>query len=110
MASAADFLEWLALNTPPSVLVSDIGMPEEDGVELIEKLRALDAEKGGGIPAVALTAYAGPEDRGRVLSAGYQVHLPKPVEPDRLASVIAQLTSPELKSFQTGGGAHASGK
>lgn len=110
LASTADFLAWLAKNPPPSVLVSDIGMPGEDGFELIEKLRALGSDRGGRIPAVALTAYAGPDDRGKVLSAGYQVHLPKPVEPETLANIIAQLTSAELKTFQTGGGAHASGK
>jgi PAS domain S-box-containing protein len=73
------------------VLVSDIGMPEMDGYALIEKVRQLPKERGGRIPAAALTAYAGVEDRMRVLSAGYQMHIPKPVEPAELATVVANL-------------------
>jgi len=73
------------------VLVSDIGMPEVDGYALIEKVRQLPAESGGRIPAAALTAYAGVEDRMRVLSAGYQMHIPKPVEPAELTTVVASL-------------------
>ena len=73
------------------VLVSDIGMPLMDGYALIEKVRRLPAERGGRIPAAALTAFAGVEDRMRVLSAGYQMHIPKPVEPAELATVVASL-------------------
>jgi CheY-like chemotaxis protein len=73
------------------VLVSDIGMPEADGYTLIGKVRALPAEKGGRIPAVALTAYARVEDRVRALTAGFQVHVPKPVEPVELIAVVASL-------------------
>lgn len=73
------------------VLVSDIGMPEMDGYALISKVRQLPLERGGRIPAAALTAYAGVEDRMRVLSAGYQMHIPKPVEPAELATVVANL-------------------
>lgn len=73
------------------VLVSDIGMPGEDGYWLIKKVRALDQESEKGIPAVALTGYAGPEERLRLLSAGYQVHVAKPVELNELAIVIANL-------------------
>ena len=73
------------------VLVSDIGMPLMDGYALIEKVRQLPAERGGRIPAAALTAYAGVEDRMRVLSAGYQMHIPKPVEPAELTTVVANL-------------------
>jgi len=73
------------------VLVSDIGMPQMDGYALIEKVRQLPAERGGRIPAAALTAYAGVEDRMRVLSTGYQMHIPKPVEPAELATVVASL-------------------
>lgn len=62
------------------VLISDIGMPLMDGYALIEKVRRLPLECGGRIPAIALTAYAEVEDRMRMLSAGYQSHLPKPVE------------------------------
>jgi PAS domain S-box-containing protein len=73
------------------VLVSDIGMPSMDGYALIEKVRQLPAERGGKIPAAALTAYAGVEDRMRVLSTGYQMHIPKPVEPAELTTVVANL-------------------
>ena len=73
------------------VLISDIGMPEMDGYSLISKVRQLPAERGGRIPAAALTAYAGVEDRMRVLSAGYQMHIPKPVDPGELTTVVANL-------------------
>jgi CheY-like chemotaxis protein len=73
------------------VLVSDIGMPAMDGYTLIRKVRQLPVERGGRIPAAALTAYAGIEDRSRALSAGYQMHVPKPVEPADLTSVVARL-------------------
>jgi CheY-like chemotaxis protein len=73
------------------VLVSDIGMPLMDGYALIERVRRLPSGLGGMIPAAALTAYAGIEDRTRALSAGYQVHVPKPVEPAELAAVVASL-------------------
>jgi signal transduction histidine kinase/CheY-like chemotaxis protein len=75
----------------PTVLVSDIGMPGEDGYELIGKVRALGDEGGGGTPAVALTAFAHPDDRRRALLAGFQVHLPKPVDPVELVAAVAAL-------------------
>jgi PAS domain S-box-containing protein len=75
----------------PDVLVSDIGMPEEDGYTLIRQLRELDAQQGGTIPAVALTAYARAEDRTQSLLAGFQLHVPKPVDPRELAAVVANL-------------------
>ena len=75
----------------PDVLVSDIGMPGEDGYSLIGKVRALPPESGGATPAVALTAYARDEDRERALAAGYQVHVAKPIEPARLAGILAGL-------------------
>ena len=73
------------------VLVSDIGMPMMDGYALIRKIRQLPEGRGGRIPAAALTAYAGVEDREHALSAGYQIHLPKPVEPAELTAVVANL-------------------
>jgi CheY-like chemotaxis protein len=75
----------------PAILISDIGMPDEDGYELIRKVRALPAGRGGDIPAIALTAYARTEDRMRVLRAGYQMHVPKPVEFAELIAIIASL-------------------
>ncbi len=73
------------------VLISDIGMPEMDGYALISKIRQLPEERGGRIPAAALTAYAGVEDRMRALLSGYQMHIPKPVEPAELTTVVARL-------------------
>lgn len=70
-------------------LVSDIGMAGEDGYALIRKVRELPAERGGNLPAVALTAYAREEDRVTSLLAGYQMHLTKPVEPNELVAVVA---------------------
>jgi PAS domain S-box-containing protein len=77
--------------TLPDLLISDIGMPGEDGYELIRKVRALPAARGGKIPAIALTAYARTEDRMRALRAGYQMHIVKPVELAELVAVMASL-------------------
>jgi PAS domain S-box-containing protein len=73
------------------VLVSDIGMPDEDGYSLIGRVRERDARQGGRTPAVALTAYARDEDRARSLSAGFDAHLSKPVVPSELLAVVAGL-------------------
>jgi PAS domain S-box-containing protein len=75
----------------PDVLLSDIEMPGEDGHSLIRKVRALPADGGRGIPAAALTAYAGGEDREKALLAGFQVQVAKPVSPEDLTAVIAEL-------------------
>ncbi len=75
----------------PDVLVSDIGMPVEDGYALIRRLRTLPPEQGGQIPAVALTAYARDEERRQALLAGFQLHMPKPVNPTELVAVVANL-------------------
>lgn len=89
-ASASEALahlqEWL-----PDLILSDIGMPDEDGYSLIRKVRALDPAHGGRVPAVALTAYARVEDRLKVLSAGFQLHVAKPIEPAELIAVIGSL-------------------
>jgi CheY-like chemotaxis protein len=90
VASAAEALEAIE-RYRPQVLVSDIGMPGEDGYELIRKVRALRPEEGGRIPAAALTAYARIEDRAQALQAGYQIHVPKPVDPAALIAVVARL-------------------
>jgi signal transduction histidine kinase/ActR/RegA family two-component response regulator len=75
----------------PDVLLSDIGMPIEDGYALIRRVRALAPADGGSIPAVALTAYAESGDRDRVVAAGFQRHVSKPVAPNELALVVADL-------------------
>jgi PAS domain S-box-containing protein len=97
--SAADALEQLQ-RARPDVLISDIGMPDEDGYALIRKVRALPAARGGRVPAVALTAYARMEDRTRTLLAGFNMHVAKPVEPSELLVVVASLHS----AFRGGGG------
>jgi signal transduction histidine kinase len=88
--STSEALEAIA-QFRPDVLISDLGMPEEDGYRLIAKVRALPAERGGQIPAAALTAYVRAEDRTRVLRAGFQLHVPKPFEPAELVAVVANL-------------------
>jgi signal transduction histidine kinase/ActR/RegA family two-component response regulator len=76
---------------PIDILISDIGMPEEDGYSLLRRVRALKPENGGRIPAIALTAYARTQDRTAALLAGFQSHIAKPVEPAELVAVIANL-------------------
>jgi PAS domain S-box-containing protein len=88
------FVEW-----KPDVLVSDIGMPVEDGYDLIAKVRALPADQGGAIPAIALTAFASGQDRQRALSNGFHTHLTKPVEPVELAQVIARAAGRDEKAI-----------
>jgi CheY-like chemotaxis protein len=75
----------------PHVLVSDIGMPGEDGYSFMQRVRQLEEAAGGSTPAVAVTAFTRMEDRKRALAAGYSEHLGKPVDYDRLRSTIAQL-------------------
>ena len=77
----------------PDVIVADIGMPDYNGYTLIGRVRARDREHGNLTPAIALTAYATSMDRDTVLSAGFQVHMAKPFEPDKLISVIADLAA-----------------
>ncbi len=89
--SAAEALAALEQHKP-DILISDLGMPDEDGYSLISKIRALPSERGGQIPAAALTAYARAEDRMRVLRSGFQFHLPKPVDSAELVTVIASLS------------------
>jgi len=78
---------------PFDVIISDIGMPDEDGYQFMSKVRALPPERGGLVPAIALTGYATRKDRERALAAGYQLHLAKPVEPADLVAAIANLSS-----------------
>jgi CheY-like chemotaxis protein/anti-sigma regulatory factor (Ser/Thr protein kinase) len=91
-ASAAE--AWEALGRARyDVLVSDIGMPVEDGYGLVRRLREREAERGGMLPAVALTAYARDEDRTRALLSGFHAHVAKPVNPAELVAVVASLTA-----------------
>jgi CheY-like chemotaxis protein len=75
----------------PDVLVSDLGMPGEDGYWLIREVRALPTDRGGKTPAAVLTAYVGAKDQQRTMRAGFQNHVPKPVEPQELVAVVANL-------------------
>jgi PAS domain S-box-containing protein len=76
---------------PPDLLISDLGMPEVDGFELLAWVRQLGRDHGGEVPAVALTAFARSEDRLRALEAGFSAHISKPVEPSELIAVVASL-------------------
>jgi PAS domain S-box-containing protein len=89
-ASAAHAFE-LIRTAPPDVLVSDLGMPDEDGFELVRRVRALGQEQGGALPAAALSAFTRTEDQERALEAGYQAHLSKPVDPAALIAAVARL-------------------
>jgi PAS domain S-box-containing protein len=89
-SSAAEALEQLPV-VCPDVVVSDIGMPQQDGYDLIHQVRALSPERGGTVPAIALTAFARSEDRTRALMTGYQMHLSKPVQPAELIAAVASL-------------------
>jgi CheY-like chemotaxis protein len=89
-ASAGEALVYVE-DWKPDVLVADIGMRDEDGYGLIRKVRALSSEKGGSTPALALTAYTSEDDRRRALSAGYQIHLAKPITGPELAAAVANL-------------------
>jgi signal transduction histidine kinase/ActR/RegA family two-component response regulator len=75
----------------PHVLVSDIGMPEENGYDFIKRVRALDPSQGGRIPAVSVTAYTTPKEIDQALAAGYQLHVPKPMDPAALVKAVAKL-------------------
>ena len=85
--SAPDALAILQVE-PPHVLISDIGMPGEDGYSLLRRVRALPAERGGDTPAIALTAYARAEDVRAAAAAGFQLHLVKPIQIDALVAAI----------------------
>ncbi|TVP61750.1 MAG: PAS domain-containing sensor histidine kinase [Nodularia sp. (in: Bacteria)] len=90
-ASAQEALEVLE-HDQIDILISDIGMPDEDGYQFIHQVRRLGSETSRNIPAAALTAYARPEDRQRALLSGYQIHIAKPIEPSELIAVVSNLT------------------
>jgi PAS domain S-box-containing protein len=91
VTTAANAEEALSFfnQSAPDVLVSDIGMPDVDGYELLKRIRVVERARGGRVPAVALTAFARSEDRTRALRAGYLVHVAKPVDPSELIATIA---------------------
>jgi CheY-like chemotaxis protein len=80
----------------PQVLVCDIGLPDEDGYSLMQKVRARNPEEGGKVPAAAVTACTTPEDRRRALQAGFWEHLPKPIELGKLLDTVANLRRASL--------------
>ena len=90
--SARDALAAIE-RTAPHVVLSDIGMPQEDGYDLLRQLRARPADRGGMIPAVAVTAYASASDRSSTQAAGYQAHVAKPFEPDDVARLVRRLVA-----------------
>ncbi|PYQ08762.1 MAG: hypothetical protein DMF82_00830 [Acidobacteria bacterium] len=90
VGSAHEALEALE-REKPHLMVSDLAMPQEDGYALLRKIRALPPERGGRIPAIALTAHSLVQDRLQSLRAGFQSHVPKPVVPEELVEVVASV-------------------
>jgi CheY-like chemotaxis protein len=90
VASAAEGLQAIE-QIKPDVLISDIGLPNEDGYELIRKVRLLTPEQGGLTPAIALTGYVSLQDRNHAFNVGYQEHLSKPVDIDKLLDLVEKL-------------------
>ena len=90
--SAAAALDLMS-KWQPDVLLSDIEMPGEDGYSLIRKIRSLPRERGGAVPAIALSAYGGAQDRGRALAAGFNMHVAKPVDPGELTAIVASVAN-----------------
>jgi len=93
VASSGDDARLRLAEGPFQALVSDLGMPGEDGYRLIEEVRRLPAYAA--LPAIALSAYAGPEDRRRARQAGFHAHLAKPFDPDELVTLLGELVRPE---------------
>src|SRR5262245_17226239 len=95
VTAAASVQEALAAydQSRPDVIVADIGMPDYNGYNLIGRVRARDREHGNIVPAIALTAYTTAIDRDTVLSAGFQLHMPKPFEPTDLVTIISDLAA-----------------
>jgi PAS domain S-box-containing protein len=91
MAATANEALTMISQSPPDLLISDLGMPEVDGYKLIRLIRNMPPEKGGNIPAIALTSYASEHDQKQVLAAGFQKHVAKPVAPNELLTLIADL-------------------
>lgn len=96
-ASAAEAMP-LVESTRPDLVISDIGMPDVDGYELLRRIRALGPARGGKVPAIALTAFARPEDRAHSLKVGFSLHVSKPIQPDKLAATVATVTGRRHRS------------
>jgi CheY-like chemotaxis protein len=92
-ASARDAFALFQEQTP-NLLISDLGMPEVDGFELLDWVRHLEREQGSQVPAIALTAFARSEDRLSALEAGFSAHISKPVEPSELIATVASVVGP----------------
>jgi PAS domain S-box-containing protein len=97
-ASAPEALARLR-EVRPDILVSDIGMPQESGLTLIQRIRLLDSDEGGGIPAIAVTGLASRDDARRALAAGFQEHLPKPLQLDKLLETLSRLGRADAAKF-----------
>ena len=95
-ASASDAFERVQ-RFRPQLLVSDIAMPAEDGYRLMRRIRSLDPALGGGIPSIALTAYARKEDKAMAIAAGFTTHIGKPVNPQDLLATVASLAKPSAE-------------
>jgi CheY-like chemotaxis protein len=93
VAASADEAFRLLQEIHPDVLVSDIGMPKEDGIALIQRIRRMSPTEGGNVKALAVTGLASREDARRALAAGFQAHLPKPLQLDAFVETLARLGS-----------------
>jgi CheY-like chemotaxis protein len=96
--SAAEAMRILEEEERPQVLISDIGLPDEDGFSLMRKIRARSVSRGGDIPAIALTGHGGEEDRAQTRGAGFNAHLTKPVAPEEMLEAILRILQPHLSS------------
>jgi CheY-like chemotaxis protein len=104
LASSADEALKILSASSPDILLSDIGMPDVDGYDLIRAVRALPAADRANVTAAALTAFARTQDRTRTLLAGFQAHITKPVDPSELVAVVASLTGTTGKTLRSTNG------
>jgi CheY-like chemotaxis protein len=100
VGSAAAAFEALQ-QRPPDVILSDIGMPGEDGYTLMRRIRSLPTERGGQVPAAAFTAFARSDDRMKALLSGFQLHIPKPIQPDELVAVVCTLAGRNMPPLES---------
>ncbi len=97
LSSAIEVIKALE-HTPADLLLSDVGMPDIDGYQLMQQLRAKPSAQGGQIPAIALTAYAGDYDQKRAITVGFQQHISKPIDPEILVQEIVNLIRPTTQA------------